>query len=178
MGEGTLARPPALPGRRQHQRAGGLGLVAQSSSPGGPQLGSGRPLGDRRHSGCTPLHWAACNGHSELVQVLLTAGPRGLRPSPHPLCPTLLVTRLCGGLFAFCSNFSAVHNVFTEFPLFLDCVMDISRFSAMFPHCLHRVWTVSAQCFQCLPTCFHPARHCFRRVPSIQKTGVQRVCSG
>ena len=55
-----------------------------------------------------------------------------------PLSPTLLVTCLCGGLFAFVPIVSAVHNVFSEFPLLSDCVMDISRISIMF----HTVCTV------------------------------------
>ena len=54
------------------------------SLPWGPQRGSVRPFGDRRRSGVTPLHWAALNGHSELVKVLLAAGPGGPRPLPPP----------------------------------------------------------------------------------------------
>ena len=41
-------------------------------APKGPRGGL---LGDRWHSGVTPLHLAGWKGHSELVRVLLTAGP-------------------------------------------------------------------------------------------------------
>ena len=44
---------------------------------------------DRRHSGNTPLHFAAYNGRSELVQVLLAAGPGAHTVPPRPVSHTL-----------------------------------------------------------------------------------------
>ena len=66
--------------------------------PGGPK-GALAGLWDRRCSGWTPLHVAAVVGRSDLVSVLLAAGPGGQGPFPHPLSPTHLVTHLGGGLF-------------------------------------------------------------------------------
>ena len=84
-------------GRKRHRRGtNGAKLIRpwlRALPPGGPQRGSGRPAGDRRRSGSTPLHNAAYNGYSELVPVLLAAGPGGPRPfSHHPFSPRALRT--------------------------------------------------------------------------------------
>ena len=99
MGEGKLSGPPGGSNVNEKTTDWDSWLRAPHH-PTGPR--DGIWYGNLEHFGWTPLHFAAYNGHSELVPVLLAAGPGGPRPFHHPPpSSTLSVTRLCGGLFAF-----------------------------------------------------------------------------
>ena len=66
-------------------------------------------------------------------------------------------------------NVICLLHIWMAFSLCLDCVCtDVAGLSAMFPHCFQSVRSVCSHSFQCLPTCFHPLRHCFGRVSLVK----------
>ena len=154
MGEGTLARPPALPGRRQHQREYQQRLVAQSSpSSGGPQKGlagglwgTGGTQARRCYTGpqrMTTVSWSRCSslqvpGAPDLVHFFLPhswsrAFVAGCSPS-FRLCPQCLPSFHC---------FWAASGIFQGFP---QC-------STLFALCLGGIFTV----FPVSPDLFSPS---------------------
>ena len=143
-GCGEAQPTPFPPGRRQPERAEHPWLVAQSSPPREPPKGLGEAFGDRRHSGETPLHCGAFFGLSELVPVLLAAGPGAQSFSTIALSPTHSVTVPLQRAVRIRSTFStAISTV--------------------------RATTVFGQC---LPTCFPAAGRQFSTVVAFAPKGL------
>ena len=136
------AQPTPLPRRHPHRREGRQRLVAQTSPLGAPN-GVGGGLWDQLRSGKTPAHLAAQYGHSNLVPVLLAAGP-GAQTFSTP---------------AFSHSLGHTPCELVEALRMRSTFLTVST---MLPQCSHSSWTGCHRCF----AEFHNARLCLSSASS------------